>query len=119
MAHARQQAGKGRLGLVDLADGLVGVGGVVEREARRPADEGLEEWVVPQVWVMGREESDHVIDITDHFPSKLAALKAHDSQVAHLTDLEDRMRTWGLRLAEKGGLPAGRLAEAFTVVDTR
>lgn len=83
------------------------------------ADEGLAEWAVTQVWVMGRQEPDYFVDITAHFEQKLAALRAHESQVAHLDDLADRMRGWGTELATIGGLPPGRLAEAFTVVDTR
>ena len=83
------------------------------------ADEGLAEWAVEQVWVMGREDADHAIDITAVFPTKLAALRAHVSQVAHLDDLEDRMRGWGAANAQQAGLPQGRLAEVFTVVDTR
>ena len=83
------------------------------------ADEGLAEWAVEQVWVMGREDADHAIDITAAFPTKLAALRAHVSQVAHLDDLEDRMRGWGAANAQQAGLPQGRLAEVFTVVDTR
>jgi LmbE family N-acetylglucosaminyl deacetylase len=83
------------------------------------ADEGLAEWSVPQVWVMGREESDHVVDITDVFEKKLAALRSHVSQVSHLSDLAGQVRKWGESIARDGGLPAGRVGEMFTVVDTR
>jgi hypothetical protein len=30
-----------------------------------------------------------------------------------------RMRGWGEQIAQAGGLPAGRTAEAFLVVDTK
>jgi LmbE family N-acetylglucosaminyl deacetylase len=83
------------------------------------ADEGLAEWSVPQVWVMGREVADHAVDVTDALPRKLAALRAHESQVAHMADLEGMIRGWGGELARLHGLPPGRVAEAFTVVDTR
>jgi LmbE family N-acetylglucosaminyl deacetylase len=83
------------------------------------ADEGLAEWSVEQVWVMGRETPEHAFDITDVFEAKLAALRAHVSQVSHLADLVGQMRAWGEATARHHGLPDGRVAEAFTVVDTR
>jgi LmbE family N-acetylglucosaminyl deacetylase len=83
------------------------------------ADEGLAEWAVPQVWVMGREVADHAVDITEVMDRKLAALQAHASQVAHMPDLEGMLRSWGGELAAQHGLAPGRIAEAFTVVDTR
>lgn len=83
------------------------------------ADEGLQEWHVEQVWVMGRENPDHFVDITEVFDSKLAAVSAHVSQVSHVDDLEARIREWGGELARLAGFAAGSIAEAFTVVDTR
>jgi len=83
------------------------------------ADEGLAEWAVGQVWVMGREAPDHFVDVTETLGRKLAAIRGHVSQVAHMDDLEDRIRSWGGDLARLGGLPEGRIAEAFTVIDTR
>lgn len=83
------------------------------------ADESLQEWSVQQVWVMGRESSELAIDTTDVLDAKLAALRAHVSQVAHMDDLEVRIRQWGEATAKDAGLPTGRLAEAFTVIDTR
>jgi LmbE family N-acetylglucosaminyl deacetylase len=58
------------------------------------------------------------VDITDTFASKIAALKSHISQVGHREDLDEMMRTWATANAEIGGLPAGRLAETFRVVNT-
>lgn len=79
-------------------------------------EEGLEAWIVPEVWMMGGPEPDHVVDITDTFARKLAALRAHASQTAHMADLEERIRGWLTATATAGGLPAGRLGEGFTVV---
>ncbi len=81
-------------------------------------DEGLEAWTVPEVWVMAYPEPDHFVDITDTFDRKVAALYEHVSQTAHHEDLPGMLREWGTRMAGLGGLPEGRLAEAFKVVST-
>jgi LmbE family N-acetylglucosaminyl deacetylase len=77
------------------------------------ADEGLEAWTVHDVWVMGAPEPNHVVDVTDYVDLKLAALRAHESQTAHMDDLDERIRSWMTAAAERGGLAQGRLAEAF------
>ena len=81
-------------------------------------DEGLEPWRVKEVWVTSMITPNHYVDITDTFPKKMAALHAHVSQTAHNSELEKMVREWGERNAEAGGLPAGRIAEAFRVVNT-
>ncbi len=81
-------------------------------------DEGLDAWVVPEVWVMAAEQTDHAVDITDVFDLKISALRAHESQTAHMDDLDERIRTWGALNALNAGLPEGRLAEVFRVVNT-
>ncbi|HEX7105246.1 MAG TPA: hypothetical protein VF218_04710, partial [Acidothermaceae bacterium] len=60
----------------------------------------------------------HYVDVTDTFERKIAALRAHESQTAHMDDLEVFLRERLLRTAEAGGLPEGRLAEAFLVMAT-
>jgi LmbE family N-acetylglucosaminyl deacetylase len=82
------------------------------------ADELLEPWTVREVWVSAAPGADHYVDITDVFPRKIAALRAHESQTRHVDDLEDFLRAWLSRTAERGGLPEGRLAEVFQVLDT-
>lgn len=82
-------------------------------------EEGLEAWTVHDLWVMGGPEPNHWVDITDQFDRKVTALRAHDSQTAHMDDLEDLLRTWGTLQAERGGLPAGQLAESFRRVTVR
>jgi LmbE family N-acetylglucosaminyl deacetylase len=78
-------------------------------------DEGLDAWSVREVWVMGHHTLTHYVDITECFPRKLAALRAHGSQTGHLEDLEGFVRGWNARTAEAAGLPEGRLAEGFFV----
>jgi LmbE family N-acetylglucosaminyl deacetylase len=80
------------------------------------SEEGLEAWVVDQVWLVGSPSPNRYVDVTDTFERKLAALRAHQSQTAHRDALERDLHE---RLAPNGqaaGLPAGRLAEAFQVV---
>lgn len=80
--------------------------------------EGLEPWTVREVWISAGPAAEHFVDITDTFSRKVAALNAHESQTGHRAGLEDFLRTRLARIAEQAGLPAGRLAEAFQVLDT-
>ena len=66
----------------------------------------------------GFANPDHWVDITDTFPLKVAALKAHASQTAHNSELENMVREWGQRNAGAGGLPEGRIAEGFKIMNT-
>jgi len=82
------------------------------------AGEGLEPWTVREVWISGSPAPNHYVDVTGTFPRKIAALRAHESQTGHMNGLEERLREWLTRAARLGGLPEGRLAEAFQVLDT-
>ena len=82
-------------------------------------DEGLEAWTVPDVWVMAAGASagaNRWVDVTDTFDRKIAALRRHESQTAHMDDLEGMLRGWLGANAVAGGLPEGRLAESFRVI---
>jgi LmbE family N-acetylglucosaminyl deacetylase len=81
-------------------------------------EEGLEAWTVREVWISGGPTPNHFADITDTFDRKLAALRAHVSQTAHMDDLEDRLRGMLGAGAQAAGLPGGRLAESFQVLAT-
>ncbi len=80
--------------------------------------EGLEPWKVREVWLAASPAAGHYVDVTATFPRTVAALRAHESQTSHMADLEDFLRGWLSRAAERGGLPAGSLAEVFQIVDT-
>ncbi|MFN0091376.1 MAG: PIG-L deacetylase family protein [Acidimicrobiales bacterium] len=90
-------------------------------DARNPftfpelAAEGLEPHVVAEVWLAGGPEPDTFVDVTDQFERKLKALAAHASQVAHRDPAQFRelLLGFGAATAQRGGLPEGRLAEAF------
>jgi LmbE family N-acetylglucosaminyl deacetylase len=80
--------------------------------------EALAPWTVREVWISGAPSPTHFVDVTATFGRKIAALRAHQSQTGHMDDLEERIRGWLTRAAELGGLPEGRLAEAFQVLQT-
>jgi LmbE family N-acetylglucosaminyl deacetylase len=80
--------------------------------------EGLAAWTVRETWIVAGPSINQYCDITGTFGRKIAALRAHASQTAHMTDLEQRMREWFTRIAVAGGLPEGTLAEAFQVMDS-
>ncbi|HEY3681518.1 MAG TPA: PIG-L deacetylase family protein [Streptosporangiaceae bacterium] len=93
-------------------------------DARNPfahpelAAEGLEAWTVREIWMNGGPSPNHFPDVTEMFDKKLAALRAHVSQVVNIGDLEGMLRGWMGATARAGGLPEGRLAEAFQVIDS-
>jgi LmbE family N-acetylglucosaminyl deacetylase len=78
----------------------------------------LEAWSVAEVWVMGMERQNRFVDITDTFDRKMAALHAHVSQHPDPDRVDPLVRQWNGHNAEVGGLPEGRLAEAFWVIET-
>jgi LmbE family N-acetylglucosaminyl deacetylase len=82
------------------------------------AEEGLEAWTVREVWIPGGPSPTHYEDVTDTFPRKVAALRAHETQTGQRDDLEQMLRERLARTAAQGGLPEGRLAEAFQVLNT-
>jgi LmbE family N-acetylglucosaminyl deacetylase len=59
-----------------------------------------------------------VVDVTDTYPRKLAALRAHATQTAHMTDLDGTIRARMRGIAERDGLPGDRLAEGYTIIRT-
>ncbi|NDA82368.1 MAG: PIG-L family deacetylase [Actinobacteria bacterium] len=79
---------------------------------------GFEPWRVKEVWITSSPTPNHFVDVTETFPKKIAALKAHVSQTAHNNELETMVRSWGERNATAQGLAEGRVAEIFKVIDT-
>ena len=80
------------------------------------ADENLEPWAVHEVWISGSPAPNRYVDITDTFERKIAALRCHASQVSDPDRLERFLREALTSAATQGGLPDGRLAEAFQVL---
>ncbi|MBC6456938.1 PIG-L deacetylase family protein [Actinomadura sp. HBU206391] len=81
-------------------------------------DEGLDAWTVREVWIAGGPAPNKHVDVTDVFDRKLAALRAHVSQTAHMDGLDQMLRGFLTRNAEAAGFAEGRLAEVFQVVPT-
>ena len=73
--------------------------------------EGLLPHKVRELYVMGAPETNHPIDVSSVFEVKLAALRAHDSQLgARFPEVEKRIRQWG----SDNGKPHGfAYAEVF------
>jgi LmbE family N-acetylglucosaminyl deacetylase len=80
--------------------------------------EGLEPWTVAEVYLVAIGEPDTYVDTTDVMDRKLEALRSHVSQHPDPDSLEDLLRNWGSMIAQRGGLPEGRLAEGFRRVVT-
>lgn len=81
-------------------------------------EQGLAPWHVSEIWIMAHPEMTHVVDITDAFGRKVAALQAHVSQTGHMSDqLEGFLHSWGAGVAEMFGLGADRLGECFAIMD--
>jgi LmbE family N-acetylglucosaminyl deacetylase len=74
-------------------------------------DEGLLPHKVREVLIAGAPEPNHAVDITATVELKMAALRAHDSQLgARFAELEPNMRT---RMAEAGAPYGMAYAEIF------
>ena len=87
----------------------------IERRGQKPA---LGFHMGTEVWIAGGPDPNHYVDVTDTFPRKIAALRAHESQIGRMEDLPERLKGRLALMAGQAGLPEGRLAEGFRVLDT-
>lgn len=79
-------------------------------------EEGLEPWKgMEEIWVMGPKGGDEVVDVSDTIDLKVAALRAHASQIGDW-DVETSVKRW---LAERGGPHGYAYAESFRVIRRR
>jgi len=83
-------------------------------------DEELEAWSVKEVWIMGGISGHalHYVDVTDTFDRKISALRAHESQTAHMDNLEEFVGNWLTTQGKNAGFAEGRKAESFLVIST-
>jgi len=85
------------------------------------AEEGLEPWTVRELWLADSPAwlRNQVVDVTAAFDKRLAALRAHTSQVSGIADLEGYVRGYLGENGRRHGLADGLLAEEFQVVELR
>ncbi|HXQ59437.1 MAG TPA: PIG-L deacetylase family protein [Acidimicrobiales bacterium] len=79
-------------------------------------EEGLEPHSVAEIFLMAAPGTNRIVDVTDTFDRKIAALHCHRSQVGEGEWLDARIREWLTAGARAAGLPEGRLVESFRVV---
>ena len=78
--------------------------------------EGLEPWrSLEEVWIYGPGSSTTVVDVSAGFERKVAALRAHASQIGDW----DVATTMGERMAAAGEAYGYRYAESFRVISFR
>ena len=83
-------------------------------------EEGLQPWTVREVWLLNSpdREVNRYVDITGTFDRKVAAVRAHASQVQDPASLAERLRQRIAPNTAAAGLPDGWLVDAFQVVVT-
>jgi LmbE family N-acetylglucosaminyl deacetylase len=77
------------------------------------ARDGLDPHVVRRLYLFWSNHPSAWVDVTPTLDRKLAALRAHPSQIRHPEQLEPRIRGWASEEGEAIGVPA---AEAFRVI---
>ncbi len=77
---------------------------------------GLEPWEGKEIWLSGHAQPTDPVDVTDYVDQKFEALLSHVSQHPDPAGVPGRVTEWMRRTAVALGLPEGRAAEAFRVV---
>jgi LmbE family N-acetylglucosaminyl deacetylase len=78
------------------------------------AREGLTAHTVGRLYLFWSDEPNATVDVTDTLDVKLAALRAHASQVSDPEELESRIREWAESTGKDFGVSA---AESFRIFD--
>jgi LmbE family N-acetylglucosaminyl deacetylase len=85
--------------------------------------EGLEPWTVNQLWIMGgpagpgKASGVIAVETTATVERKVAALMCHKSQMPDPDATAERIRIWASAAGATAGLPTGRTAEMFRVIN--
>lgn len=80
--------------------------------------EGIRPHVVEKLWLMADPNPNLSVDVTKHFEAKIAALECHQSQIADITAIAQRLSEAGRVAALNSGLPDGSIAELFRAIST-
>jgi LmbE family N-acetylglucosaminyl deacetylase len=78
--------------------------------------EGLEPHKVKEVFLFSTDNPDTYEDVTEVFPTKVAALGLHASQMSHIEGWQDLITQWAQKAGEAAGVS---LAEAFKRLEMR
>ena len=78
--------------------------------------DGLMPHTVPEILLYGTDDANVWVDTSTTIEGKLHALRAHDTQVARMTDLKERIHEWARRVGQAHGL---ELAEEFHRIEQR
>lgn len=82
-------------------------------------EEGLQEWIVSELWLMNHPQADLAVDIDPFVEQKIAAVAAHVSQHHSLDTLRESLLERMRRASNARGIADGRIVEVFLRVDTR
>lgn len=74
------------------------------------SEEGLTPHKVTEIYLANFEDPDFFVDVSQTVKTKIQAIMAHKSQVAHRQDLDKNIRRW---LAENGKVHGYKFAESF------
>jgi LmbE family N-acetylglucosaminyl deacetylase len=95
---------------------------VEERDVRRPVTVvgrlPRTEFTTAEVWMWAGPRANRFVDVTGVMDRKMAALRCHASQLEDPVATCRWVQEWLAGTGRQAGLPEGRLAEAFHVVDT-
>jgi LmbE family N-acetylglucosaminyl deacetylase len=78
------------------------------------AREGLAALTVNRLYLFWSDQPNASVDVSETLDVKLAALRAHASQLREPEELESRIREWAASTGEEVGVPA---AESFRIFD--
>ncbi len=78
--------------------------------------EGLAPFTVPEILLFGSDDANAWVDISTTVAGKVNALRAHESQVSRIADLEGRIREMAGRVGQSHGL---QYAEEFHRIEQR
>ena len=77
-------------------------------------EEGLEPHKVSEVWIMGHDDDDKFVDVTDYIEVAVSALKSHSSQIVG-EDVGQQLIDWRHRTGKKVGFTYAESFKRFNI----